>query len=164
MLTNAFSDQLEFREYLIKGYYLFQFQRYNGDVVKGDNNELYAAYQRFGSLDSELADAREIANIINDEANKIDAKFIFLSIPRKDAIEKENLPDSYISSDKYYKKISNVKFNFDIEFMKKVYDNAMFISNYLNWDKIVCNNGNDMMKSIDEIHDMVYSKVLKKVR
>ena len=39
-LTTAFSDQLEFRDYLVKGYFLFQFQRYNGDVVIGDNNEL----------------------------------------------------------------------------------------------------------------------------
>jgi len=52
----------------------------------------------------------------------------------------------------------------NLHFMKKVYDNAMFISNYLNWEKIVCNNGQDKMKDIDEIHDVVYSKVLKKLK
>ena len=41
-LTNAFSDQLAFRKYLVKGYFLFNFQRYYGDAVKGSNNQLYS--------------------------------------------------------------------------------------------------------------------------
>ena len=43
--------------------------------------------------------------------------------------------------------------------MKKVYDNALFVSNYLNWDKIECSNG-DKFKEIDEIHNEI-CKVLK---
>ena len=46
----------------------------------------------------------------------------------------------------------------DIEFMKKVYENAMFISEYLGWDKIDCVNGNSM-DSIENIHQKVYKKV-----
>ena len=46
----------------------------------------------------------------------------------------------------------------DIEFMKKVYKNAMFISEYLGWDKIDCVNGNSM-DSIENIHQKVYKKV-----
>ena len=45
-LTTAFNDQLEFRDYLVKGYFLFQFQRYYGDVVEGKNGELYTASQK----------------------------------------------------------------------------------------------------------------------
>ena len=40
----------------------------------------------------------------------------------------------------------------------------LFISNYLNWEKIVCNNGLHEMKSVDEIHEVLYSKVLKKMK
>ena len=41
-LTSAFNDQLAFRKYLVKGYFLFNFQRYFGDAVKGSNNQLYS--------------------------------------------------------------------------------------------------------------------------
>ena len=50
----------------------------------------------------------------------------------------------------------------DIEFMKKVYESAMFVANYLSWDKIKCNDGNKM-KSINEISDEIYQKVKKKI-
>lgn len=107
-LTTAFSDQLEFRNILVKGYFLFQFQRYNGDVVIGNNNELYASYQRVGDMDDLKNDVKSSTELINEVAKTIDAKFIFLSIPRKDAIEKYNLPDSYISSSYIYEESINV--------------------------------------------------------
>lgn len=111
-VTTAFSDQLELRNYLIKGYYLFQFQRYNGDVVIGNNNELYAAYQRVGNISKEKNNIKKSTELINKVASGIDAKFIFLSIPRKDAVEKANLPDSYISSSYVYEEsIKEVKAN-----------------------------------------------------
>lgn len=50
----------------------------------------------------------------------------------------------------------------DLAFMKMVYDNAMFVSEYLGWDKIECNNG-DGIKSIEEIHEMIYDRVLKRI-
>lgn len=46
----------------------------------------------------------------------------------------------------------------NIEFMKKVYESAMFISEYLGWNKVECNK-NNKMKSIDEIHQKVYKLV-----
>lgn len=46
----------------------------------------------------------------------------------------------------------------DMEFMKKVYDNALFVANYLNWIIIDCSDGNKM-KSIDSIHEEI-KKVL----
>ena len=48
----------------------------------------------------------------------------------------------------------------NIEFMKKVYDNAMFVANYLNWNMVKCND-NDKMKTIEDIHEDVY-KLIKK--
>lgn len=111
VLTKAFSDQIAFRNILVKGYYIFQFQRYNGDVVKGNNNELYAAYQDISDEEGYLDNVKSSAFNINNIASEVvenNAKFIFVSIPRKDAIEKSNLPSSYISSDDIYKKSINV--------------------------------------------------------
>lgn len=51
----------------------------------------------------------------------------------------------------------------DLSFMKKVYDNAMFLADYLGWTKIKCNEGNKM-KSIEEIHEEIKSVVFKKTR
>ena len=48
----------------------------------------------------------------------------------------------------------------NLEFMKKVYENAMFIAKYLNWDRIICNDQNQM-KNKEDIHKEVY-KVLTK--
>ena len=46
----------------------------------------------------------------------------------------------------------------DLDFMRKVYDNAMFLADYLNWDKVDCTK-NDEMASVEEIHEKVYQKV-----
>ena len=51
----------------------------------------------------------------------------------------------------------------DLIFMKKVYDNAMFLADYLGWTKIKCNDGN-RMKSIEEIHEEIKSLVINKKR
>lgn len=113
-LTTAFSDQLEYRDLLVKGYYLFQFQRYNGDVVIGENNELYSAYQRVDEATylSEVSSAAGYVNSVSAEISDAGAEFIFLSIPRKDAVETKNLPDSYISSeDLYLKSVGVLKEN-----------------------------------------------------
>lgn len=121
-LTTAFSDQLEYRDLLVKGYYIFQFQRYNGDVVIGENDELYSAYQR---VDEEqyfksLKKSGEYINEVADAVNDVGAEFIFLSIPRKDAVETENLPSSYISSEANYLKaieVLNEKLSEDVIFI-----------------------------------------------
>ena len=49
----------------------------------------------------------------------------------------------------------------NLEFMKKVYDSAIFVADYLGWDKIKCNDG-DRMKSIEDIHEEIYKLVKKK--
>ncbi len=48
----------------------------------------------------------------------------------------------------------------NLEFMKKVYENAMFIADYLSWDKVQCNDG-DKMRPINDIHDEIYNLVKK---
>ena len=51
----------------------------------------------------------------------------------------------------------------DLEFMKKVYDNALFVADYLNWTTIKC-NCKDKMKSIDDIHEEIYRKVKRIIK
>ena len=161
-LTTAFSDQLEFRDYLVKGYFLFQFQRYNGDVVIGDNNELYSAYQRVGDITKVKEDVKESTLLINKVASEIDAKFIFLSIPRKDAVEKDNLPDSYISSSTIYEEsIKVIKDNLS--------SNVTLIDAYelFNEDKLV--NKNNRYYYMQDHHitpkgaEILYKEILKTI-
>ena len=56
--------------------------------------------------------------------------------------------------------ISNDIHESDKEFMKKVYENALFIADYLSWDKVECSK-NDEMKSKEEIHDEIYKIIMK---
>ena len=96
-LTSAFSDQLAFRNYLVKGYFLFNFQHYFGDAAIGDNNELYSA-PLDEVYDGYYEELKNVVKIINKESEIMDAKFIFLSIPRKDAYMLKDLPKNYTSS------------------------------------------------------------------
>jgi len=49
----------------------------------------------------------------------------------------------------------------NLDFMKKAYESAVFTADYLNWDIIECNNG-DKMRSIEDIHEEIYSLVKRK--
>lgn len=49
----------------------------------------------------------------------------------------------------------------DLEFMRKVYDNAIFLADYLDWNIIHCCE-EKQMKSIESIHKEVYQLVKKK--
>lgn len=49
----------------------------------------------------------------------------------------------------------------DLDFMKKVYENAMFVADYLSWNKVQCNNGNKM-RTKEDIHRDVYRLIKRK--
>lgn len=49
----------------------------------------------------------------------------------------------------------------DLEYMRKVYDNAMFVAKYLGWDMIKCNIDNKMRR-IESIHDEIYQRIRAK--
>lgn len=51
----------------------------------------------------------------------------------------------------------------DLKFMKKVYDSAMYVADYLSWNKIKCNDGNNMRVK-EDIHEEIYQKIKKKIR
>ena len=49
----------------------------------------------------------------------------------------------------------------DINHLRKVYENALFVANYLKWDVIKCNEG-DRFKTPDEIHAEIMDTLNKK--
>lgn len=112
-LSDSFKDQLFMRNYLIKGYFLFNFQRYFGTAVKGSNNQLYSPSQSVSR--SYYTRLREVTQLVNEESRKTSAKFIYLSIPRKDAYMRKDLPKNYNSSFSIYNK--------QVETVKSVLDN-----------------------------------------
>lgn len=109
-LTEAFKDQLFARNYLVKGYFLFNFQRYFGTAVKGESNQLYSPVQTVKA--NHYKKLKNAIELVNKEASNIEAKFIYLSIPRKDAYMIKDLPKNYISSkDIYNRQVKTVKEN-----------------------------------------------------
>ena len=46
----------------------------------------------------------------------------------------------------------------NIDYMRHVYDNAMFMADYLGWDMIQCND-NNQMRDIADIHEDIYKLV-----
>lgn len=52
-------------------------------------------------------------------------------------------------------------FEKDLDYMRKVYDTAMYVADYQGWDKIKCDEG-DHMRSIEDIHEDVYRIVMKR--
>lgn len=46
----------------------------------------------------------------------------------------------------------------NLEFMKKVYDNALFVADYLSWEKVECSD-NGKMQDINTIHEKIYKLV-----
>lgn len=104
--TNAFADQLAFREHFIKMYYLLNLQRYTGDVVKGREDQLFLSPLIIPNKEKYI---KNLKNAITKDMNSVakevvdaGSKFIFVSIPRKDVIMDKYLPDSYIRGTEDY--------------------------------------------------------------
>lgn len=51
----------------------------------------------------------------------------------------------------------------DLEYLKEVYENSMFVAEYLGWDIIYNNNGMEL-RSREDIHNDVYNLVKKRTR
>lgn len=59
--------------------------------------------------------------------------------------------------------ITNDIYERDLKFMKKVYDNAMYVAEYLSWDMVKCNDGNKM-RSKEDIHEDVFRLVRRRIK
>ncbi len=58
--------------------------------------------------------------------------------------------------------VKNDVYEKDTILMKKIYENAKFVSKYLNFSIVNCSK-NNQMKSIDEIHNQIYKLVKKNI-
>lgn len=96
----------------------------------------------------------------------VDFEYNKLEIPEPDEVLFLHAPFDLVTEMRNNRKenegISNDIHERDIEFMKNVYENAMFLSDYLNWDKINCSE-NNKMRTIEDIHEESYQKVKRKI-
>ena len=95
-----------------------------------------------------------------------DYEYHKLGIPKPDMVIFLEAPFDLVTTmrtnRKNYEGNSNDIHEKNLDFMKKVYDNAMDISKYLKWSSIKCYNKKGM-KSIEEIHKLVLDKVITKI-
>ena len=129
----------------------------NGEIVLLDRYTTSTLIYQSSMIDDIDKKKEFIDFVIEHEYNKIGIKrpdkVIFLTAPfdlvtklREGRKENEGLDNDIHESNK--------------EFMKKVYDNALFVANYLSWNIVECNNGNEM-KSKNDIHEEIYKLIMK---
>lgn len=94
----------------------------------------------------------------------IDFEYHKLGIKEPDMVIFLYAPFNLITKMREKRKIDNNLVNdiheSNLDYIKKVYENAMFIADYLSWDKIKCNDGNKM-KTKEDIHKHIYSLIKK---
>ena len=142
-LTNAFADQLAYRETLIKWYYLFNLQKYVGDVVEGKDGQLFLSPL---IIEDETGYEENLKNIakndiskVADNVNSLGAKFIFLSVPRKDVAMEKYLPSTYIKGTENYLKYvqiirKNVSSNVEVMDAYEILKNSDVYDTYYTTD------------------------------
>lgn len=131
-----------------------------GDIILLDRYTTSSLIYQSALIEDKEEKKKFIDYVIDFEYEKLEIKkpdsVIFLSAPlevvnemrRKRKLEKGEAVEGDIHEN-------------NLEFLKKVYDSAIFVAKYLNWDIIDCSDGNKM-KSPEEIHEEIYA-LLKKI-
>ena len=126
-----------------------------GKIILLDRYTTSSLIYQTAALKSGVSKKDFIDYVIDFEYNKLGVKepdkVIFLYADF-------DLITKFRSARKSNEGINNDIHETDFEFMKRVYDCAMFIADYLSWEQIKCDK-DESMKSIDEIHEEVYSLV-----
>lgn len=93
--------------------------------------------------------------VIDFEYNKLNIKtpdqVIFLHVPFE-------INNRLRNNRKNNDGVFNDVYERDLVFLKHIYENALFIADYLKWKFVECSK-NNQMQTIDEIHQKVYSLV-----
>ena len=127
----------------------------NGGIIISDryttSNLIYQS-----ALIDDIEEKKKFIDYISDlEYNKLGIrkpdKVIFLTAPFDIVtnLRKQRPDNEGIINDVYER---------DLEFMKKIYDNALFVADYLSWKKVECSD-NGKMKDINNIHEKIYNLV-----
>lgn len=127
----------------------------NGDVIILDRYTTSSLIYQSALIEN-IKEKKNFIDFVTDfEYNKIGIKkpdqVIFLSAPF-------DLVTKMRNARKENDGVKNDIHEQNIEFMKKVYDSANFVADYLKWNIIICNDGNNM-KSIEEIHKDIVNNI-----
>lgn len=159
-LSPYFVNSLYAVDRAVAWYSLLKEKYDKGDIILLDRYTTSSLIYQ-SALIEDLDEKKKFIDYVTDfEYNKIGIKepdnVIFLHAPFDLVTELRN-------SRKENDGVVNDIHERDLEFMKKVYKSAMFVADYLSWDKVECNNY-DEMKSIGEIHEDVYKLIKKNKR
>ncbi|MBV4418845.1 deoxynucleoside kinase [Clostridium tyrobutyricum] len=115
------------------------------------------------------------ASKINDEKKRdeflewiSDLEYNLYKLPKPDCVIFLDMPPQYsnkLIENRINKFTGNEKKDIhekNYEYLKKCYNNSLYIANRGNWNKIKCIEDNKI-KTVDEIHDIIYSIVKKEV-
>ena len=131
-----------------------------GNIILLDRYTTSSIIYQSALLDSEEVRKKFIDYVIDFEYKKIGIKepddVIFLQAPFDLVTEMRN-------KRRVNDGVVNDIHEQDLKFMRKVYDSALYVADYLSWEKIKCNNGNNM-REIEDIHEEIYQKVKRKIR
>ena len=129
-----------------------------GDIILLDRYTTSSLIYQSALIEDEEEKKKFIDYVTDFEYEKLGIKkpdsVIFLSAPfevvnemrRKRKLEKGEAVEGDIHEN-------------NLEFLKKVYDSAIFVAKYLNWDIIDCSDGNKM-KSPEDIHEEITKLIL----
>lgn len=127
----------------------------NGNTLLFDRYTTSSLIYQSALID-DIEEKKKFIDYISDyEYNKLGIKkpdkVIFLNAPL-DLVTtlRKNRPDN--------EGIINDVYERDLDFMKKIYDNALFVADYLSWEKVECSD-NGKMKDINIIHEKIYNLV-----
>lgn len=128
----------------------------NGVILLDRYNTSSVIYQ--SALISDMDEKKKFIDYI------IDFEYEKIGIPKPDKVIFLTAPYDIIKEMRMKRKLlegeavaGDIHEN-DDEFLLKVYNNAIFVANYLGWDIVDCACDNKM-KSIDEIHNEIYNLI-----
>ena len=127
----------------------------NGDTILLDRYTTSSLIYQSALIENLDDKKKFIDYVIDFEYNKIGIKepdcVIFLHAPF-------DLAAKMMKARKENDGVANDIHERALDFMEKVHKSAMFVADYLSWDKVKCNDG-DKMRSIDDIHEDIYRLV-----
>ena len=131
----------------------------NGKILLFDRYTTSSIIYQSSTIEDPVKRKEFIDYIVDFEYNK-------LEIPTPDEVVFLTAPFDLVTKLREKRKendgIENDIHERNIEFMRRVYENAIYLADYLDWDQIHCNERNQM-RSIASIHEEVKQKVKRKI-